>query len=89
MLKKVFVIYIICSQPIMPIMLAIEHIARGYGVPIVFGAIIIIDVICIWNLKDVSGGKLFSKDRMSRFGFIYYWTFDVLKGLEKNHNTGS
>ena len=83
MTKKILAVYIVSTQFLVSIGFLAEYLLRGLNVPIIFSVILALDFIVIFFLKDPSGKRLFASDRLSRFGYIYYFSFDTLKFLEK------
>ena len=59
----------------------VEFWIRGFQLPIVCGSLYLLRIAAMSVMRDSSGEVLFSLNRLSRFGPIYYFSFDLLKRI--------
>lgn len=82
MAKRLLAILILLTQGWVYLGLFVEFLVRGLEFPYLFGALYALRILVQIVLKDASGQKVFALSKLSHFGPIHYYSFDVLKSLE-------
>jgi hypothetical protein len=80
--KYILALVLLATQGVAFVGIFVEFFVRSFQIPYFFGSLYLLRCgLMVW-LKDSSGEVLFSVNRLSRFGFIYYHSFDILKRLK-------
>ena len=81
---KYFISWVlICTQGLVPAGFFVEFFIRGFQLPYVFGGLYLLRLMLMALIRDSAGEVLFALSRLSRFGPICYFSFDLLKSLKQ------
>lgn len=78
---KILAIMVVLSQGLLPASILIESYVRGLDVPFYTISLCLLMQVISLFLKGRDGKSIFRAERMQKFGWYGYYTFDVLEDV--------